>query len=200
MAHGVESPEAAAPRSRNRVAVEIAASVLAATTAFIGGNAANLPVWGIFVTWAGTFALGGPSRDVAKRLWLTMPIGSAAAMVIVASSSYLGPFFSAATAVQDLVLAICIFVFNGLMMSLGRVKLLSTVPGMFFGFSSYFATFFGGFGFAPHNLLAAWVSIVAMNALGPVFAFLNVRLTFPRRVASETNETVVGADTAAKPS
>jgi uncharacterized protein DUF1097 len=195
MGHGDESTATAAPRTRNRVAVEVAASVLAATTAFIGGNAANLPVWGIFVGWAGTFALGGPSRDVAKRLWLTMPIGSTGALVIVASSSYLGPFFSAATAVQDVVLAICIFVFNGLMMSLGRVKLLSTVPGMFFGFSSYFATYFGGFGFAPHNLWAAWVSVVAMNALGPVFAYLNARLTFPRRVGSAAQaETVTAAE------
>lgn len=194
MGHGDESSVAAAPPTRTRVAVEIAASVLAATTAFIGGNAANLPVWGIFVTWAGTFALGGPSRDVAKRLWLTMPIGSAAAMVICASSAYLGSFFSAATAVQDLVLAICIFVFNGLMMSLGRIKLLSTVPGMFFGFSSYFATYFGGFGFVPHNLLAAWVSVVAMNALGPVFAYLNVRLTFPRRLTSSAAESVTAAE------
>ncbi|MDT7594182.1 MAG: hypothetical protein QOH45_3713, partial [Pseudonocardiales bacterium] len=28
---------------------------------------------------------------------------------------------------------------------------------MFCGFASYFATVFGGFGFLPHNPLAAWL-------------------------------------------
>lgn len=52
---------------------------------------------------------------------------------------------------------------------------------MFFGFACFFATFFGGFGYDPGNAWAAWVSVVAMNALGPVFAYLSMRLTFPVR-------------------
>jgi hypothetical protein len=62
----------------------------------------------------------------------------------------------------------------------GRTRLFSLVPGMFFGFASYFATYFGGFGFAAHNPWAAWLSVAAMNALGPVFAYLSVKLAFPR--------------------
>ncbi|MGC4961879.1 hypothetical protein ACPXCG_07490 [Gordonia sp. DT218] len=50
------------------------------------------------------------------------------------------------------------------------------------GFASFFATFFGGFGFAPGNPWAAWVSVVAMNFLGPVFAYLSRRPAFPRPV------------------
>ncbi|MEV7404830.1 hypothetical protein AB0N93_31145 [Streptomyces sp. NPDC091267] len=53
------------------------------------------------------------------------------------------------------------------------------VPGMFFGFASHFATYFGVFGYDAGNPWAACICVVAVNALGPVFAYLSVRLTFP---------------------
>ena len=76
----------------------------------------------------------------------------------------------------DAVLAVIILVVNTALMYSGRTRVLALIPGMFLGFASYFATVFGGFGFAPQNPWAAWVSVLAMNALGPVFALVAHRV------------------------
>ena len=166
---------------RERIPHEIAASILAASTAFIGGTALNLPPWAIFIGWAGTFLSGGPSLAVARRMWLAMPAGSIFALVIVLVTQHLGNTLGSSRWGQDTVLAVTILVVNSVLMYSGRLRLLSLVPAMFFGFASYFATFFGGFGFKAGDPWAAWVSVVAMNALGPVFAYLATKLTFPVR-------------------
>ena len=74
-------------------------------------------------------------------------------------------------------LAQCVILFciNGAMMSLGRLPALAFVPGMFFGFASFFATFFGGFGPAPGNLIVALGATMLMNAIGPVYAWITAR-------------------------
>lgn len=169
---------------RDRIPHEFVASFLAGITAFIGGTALNLPPWAIFIGWAGTFLLGGPSWTNAGRLWMTMPVGSAFAMAIVVIDTHLGAVVGGGRWTQDLVLAVIIFVVNSILMFTGRLAAFSLIPGMFLGFASYFATFFGGFGFAHGNPWAAWVSVVAMNALGPVFAYLSHRLAFPRDTAT----------------
>ncbi|WP_405014764.1 DUF1097 domain-containing protein [Kitasatospora sp. NBC_01539] len=163
---------------RERIPHEIAASVLAASTAFIGGTALDLPPWAIFISWAATFLAGGPSLPVARRLWVAMPAGSFFALVIVLVMQRVGGLVSGQLA-RDAVLAAVILVVNTVLMYTGRLRLFSLVPGMFLGFASYFATFFGGFGFRAGDPWAAWLSVVAMNALGPVFAHLAGRLTFP---------------------
>lgn len=165
---------------RDRIPHEIVASVLAGLTAFIGGTALNLPPWAIFIGWAGTFLAGGPNLATARKLWLAMPAGSAFALVIVLIDQHAGTAFGSSRIAGDAVLALIILVVNSALMYTGRTRLFSLVPGMFFGFASYFATYFGGFGFARGNIWAAWVSVVAMNALGPVFAYLSVKLAFPR--------------------
>jgi len=166
-----------------RVPHEIAASLLAGLTAFIGGTALNLPPWAIFIGWAGTFLAGGPSLVVVRRLWAAMPAGSTFALIIVLVDQHIGTAFGHSRIAQDAVLALIILVVNSALMYTGRIGLFSLIPGMFFGFASFFATYFGGFGFHSGNPLAAWVSVVAMNFLGPVFAYLSTKLTFPRRAA-----------------
>ena len=177
---------------RERIPHEIVASVLAGATAFIGGNALHLPTWAIFISWAGMFLLGGkPTLRNATRLWAAMPIGSAFGLVIVLLDQRFGTLFGDGQAAQNTVLALLILVVNCALMYTGRTKLFGLVPGMFLGFASFFATCFGGFGFDPGNAWAAWVSVVLMNALGPVFAYLSRRLTFAR---PEPAGTVVEAD------
>lgn len=166
---------------RERIPHEIVASVLAGATAFIGGNALHLPTWAIFISWAGMFLLGSkPTLRNATRLWAAMPIGSAFGLVIVLLDQRLGTLFGEGQAAQNTVLALLILVVNCALMYTGRTRLFGLVPGMFLGFASFFATCFGGFGFDPGNAWAAWVSVVLMNALGPVFAYLSRRLTFAR--------------------
>ncbi|WP_233415235.1 DUF1097 domain-containing protein [Streptomyces sp. N35] len=170
---------APAPVLRERIPHEIVASVLAATTAFIGGNALHLPPWAIFIAWAGTFLLGGPNLANAKRLWCAMPMGSTFALIIVLLETNAGTAFGESQLARNFFAALCILVVNTTLMYTGRLPLFSLIPGMFFGFASYFATFFGGFGYDAGNAWSAWVCVIAMNALGPVFAWLSVRLAFP---------------------
>jgi hypothetical protein len=56
---------------------------------------------------------------------------------------------------------------------------LAFLPGMFFGFASYFATVFGGFGPVPHDPLMALLAVLPMNALGPVYVWLKHRYSAP---------------------
>ena len=65
-----------------RLPAEMVASLLAATTVVISLPPFNLPPWAVFVSWAGTFAAGGPKLDVLRRIWLAMPVGSTYAMII----------------------------------------------------------------------------------------------------------------------
>lgn len=157
---------------RPRIPNEVFSSILAASTAFIGGNLLNLPVWGIFVGWAATHLAGGPNRATLAKLWPAMAAGSTFALLIVLIDTQFGTVLGDAQWAKDTVLGITIFVVNTALMYAGRTRVLSLIPGMFFGFASYFATMFGGFGFATHNPFAAWLSVVLMNALGPVFALV----------------------------
>jgi len=59
-----------------RLPHELVASILAATTAFVGGNGLHLPHWAIFLAWVGTYPAGGPHLDVVKRPWATMRAGA----------------------------------------------------------------------------------------------------------------------------
>lgn len=153
---------------------EIVASALAVTTIFIGMLPWNLPPWAIFIAWAGTFAAGGPTRANMRKLWITMPIGSVTAFLIVLGFQWAGAAFGGGAAV----LAQCVILFclNGGMMLLGRIPAIGFVPGMFFGFACYFATLFGGFGPDPKSPVLALAACMAMNFLGPVYAWLTARL------------------------
>ena len=156
-----------------RLPVEVVASVLAAITVLIALPPYHLPPWAIFISWAGTFAAGGPTPAVLRRIWPALPVGSTYALAIVlcfdVASHYLtGPWFTAAQ------MAI-IFALNTCLMYTGRIPLFSFIPGMFFGFASFFATLFGNFGPDPGNPFIAWIATVSMTMLGPAFAWLTAR-------------------------
>ncbi len=156
-----------------KLPAEIVASALAVTTIFIVQLPGHLPPWAIFIAWAATFAAGGPKPEVMKKLWITMPIGSVVACIIVLGFKMAAQYFSG----PSLIAAECVILFclNGAMMSLGRLPAFAFIPGMFFGFASYFATFFGNFGPTPGDPFAALVAVLLMNALGPVYAWLTAR-------------------------
>ncbi len=157
--------------------VEVVASLLAVSTIIISLPPLNLPPWAIFIGWAGTFAMGGPNKENLKRIWPVMPIGSLAACLIVLGFTAASKFFSGHSLIgAQMVILFCL---NGAMMLLGRLPGLGFVPGMFFGFASYFATVFGGFGPIPHDPFASLGAAVSMNALGPVFAWLTTRFSAP---------------------
>lgn len=168
----------AAPSNWLNLPTEVAASLLAVTTVLIALPPANLPPWAIFIGWAGTYAAGGPRPDVLRKIWPVMPVGALTAFLIVlgfgiASRHFSGDAFIAAQMV-------ILFVLNAAQILLARlVHAFAFVPGLFFGFASYFATYFGGFGPHPHDAVWALVAVVAMNALGPLYAWLNMKLAAP---------------------
>lgn len=154
---------------------EIVASALAVTTIFISMLPWHLPPWAIFIAWAGTFAAGGPTPPVMRKLWITMPIGAVTAFLIVIGFRWADSALGGAAAL----FAHCIILFclNGMMMSLGRIPAIGFVPGMFFGFACFFATWFGKFGPDPTSPALALIACLAMNFLGPVYAWLTARLS-----------------------
>lgn len=169
---------AARPANWLNLPVEVAASLLAITTVLISLGPPHLPPWAIFIGWAGTFAMGGPTRENMKRIWAVMPLGSVAAFLIVLGFQQAATLFTgAAYVVAEMVI---LFVVNGAMISVARLSpVFAFVPGMFFGFATYFATFFGGFGPDSTSPVLALLAAVAMNALGPVYAWLNMKLAAP---------------------
>jgi hypothetical protein len=150
---------------------EVVASLLAVTTLFIPHH---LPPWAIFISWAAAFAMGGPSPANLKRLWPVLPIGSITGFLVVlgigkASTLFTGVSFTIA-------MCVVLFCLNAGQMLLSRfVPLFSFTPGMFFGFASFFATFFGNFGPVPGDPFISLLSTIGMNALGPLYAYITWR-------------------------
>lgn len=174
---------------------EIVASLLAVTTVIISLPPYHFPPWAIFIGWAGTFAAGGPTPAVLKKIWPVMPIGSFFAFLIVLAFGQASHYFAGAQfVVAQMVILFCLN--TGLLM-MARLPGLGFIPGMFFGFASYFATFFGGFGPAPHDSLAALWAVILMNGLGPAYAWMNVKFAAPHGPNAGTE--TVKSDTAATP-
>jgi hypothetical protein len=158
---------------------EFAASLLAITTVPMGLPPTHLPPWAVFISWAGTFAAGGPKPEVLRKLAPTQPVGSLVAMVIVLCFGAAADALPAGAPTVFAEMGI-LFVLNSAMIFLARVvPALSFVPGMFFGFASYFATYFGGFCLEAGNEFHALWAAVAMNAVGLLYAWLNVKMMRP---------------------
>ena len=152
-----------------RMPIEISATLLAASTIFIGGASLNLPTWGIFLGWAAVSLSGGPSRSSLFALGRTLPVGA----VFALGTRWLQGFLAAAAGPAVPAWApglAAILVMNPVMLLLGRIRALSLVPGMFIGFSTVLATHFGNFGPAPGSIVAAFLCGLGMNLLGLGFA------------------------------
>ncbi|MGP3961219.1 DUF1097 domain-containing protein [Nonomuraea sp. 3N208] len=173
---------------RIRLPHEVSASIVAFATVFLAMSPLNLPTWAIFITWAGTFLLGGPTKANAVKLITATTAGAGFGVVAILLNRATGNMFGTGSFGQTVALGLVIFVVNGTLLAAGRLQVLSLIPGMFFGFASLFATYFGGFGFASDNLAAAFVSSAAMSALGPLCAFLGLRLMFAPAEQPEERE------------
>ena len=164
---------------------EVSASIVAFATVFLLMSPLGMPTWAIFVTWAGTFLQGGPSRANAISMLTATTTGAGFGVVAVLLNRETGTMFGTGAFARTLALGVVIFVVNGTLLATGRLRPFALVPGMFFGFASLFATYFGGFGFDAGNLGAAFVSAAGMCALGPLCAALGLRLTFASPAAPE---------------
>jgi len=156
---------------------EISASLLAILTVPLSLPPTHLPPWAVFIAWAGTFAAGGPKPENLRKLAFAMPVGSFFAMLIVLMFSAASEIVPAG-APYVLTEMVILFVMNSLLLFVARiVPALSFIPGMFFGFASYFATYFGGWGLTEQNAFHALWAAVLMNLVGLLFAYVNVKTT-----------------------
>jgi hypothetical protein len=113
-----------------------------------------------------------------------MPVGATYALIIVLIDERYGDFLGTSTLARNTALALVILVVNTALMFTGRIKTFAMIPGMFFGFAAFFATYYGGFGWDTSNPWVAWVCVISMTALGPVYAWLAEWLVKPPRAHS----------------
>ncbi|WP_427005925.1 DUF1097 domain-containing protein [Pseudarthrobacter sp. H2] len=148
---------------RFRLPVEVSATLLAASTVFVG--MAGLPAWGIFLGWAATSLCGGPTGRVVAVLWRTLPLGAVFAVATAFLQGWLAGVFGPDVPVWASLL-LAILVMNPGMLLLGRIRALSLIPGMFIGFSTVLATQAGHFGPVPGNIMWSAACGLAMNLVG----------------------------------
>ena len=146
----------------------------------------NFPAWAVFITWAGYFALGGggpgKSLGVYKKMYPCIVWGAFWGMVAGLGFMYLNPLVNG-LGMTLLLDGVIIFLVNQpILWGAKLTNIFSTAPASFFGFATFFATYFGGFGFEANFIYAAFLSGVACNFIGPIWGYLQVYLTFPIEV------------------
>ncbi|RZU66860.1 uncharacterized protein DUF1097 [Microterricola gilva] len=172
-----QAPIEAGRAGRFRLALppEIAATLLAVSTVALGALL-GLPTYGIFLGWAaaGLAGTGRPARlpVLARCLAVGAVFGAGTLAATSALESVLGPDVP-----QWVCAAVVLAVANPLMIMVGRAPALSSVPGMFIGFSTLFAVFFSNTAAVSGNIVAALLVTVSMNLTGLAFYLIYNRLT-----------------------
>lgn len=162
-------------RFRLALPPEIAATLLAVSTVVLGA-ALGLPTYGIFLGWAAA-GLAGTGRAtrlpvLGRCLAIGAVFGAGTLAATTALETVLGPD------VPQWVSAVAVLaIANPLMIVVGRAPALSSVPGMFIGFSTLFAVYLGTTASISGDIIAALLVTVAMNLTGLVFYALYNRLT-----------------------
>lgn len=169
---------------RNRIPKEISASILAASTVLIALLPLNLPTWAIFLGWSGTFAAGGPNKEILSKIYPTMFIGTLTGFVVAFANYWIGLNFTGGMIIFMEMVAI--FILNAIAISFTRIKKIAFIPGIFFGFIIYAGTLYGGWGPVEGNRWYALLAAIIVILIGPLYAWLNMKLSFP--VEDETIE------------
>ncbi len=172
-----QAPTAGARAGRFRLALppEIAATMLAVSTVVVGALL-GLPTYGIFLGWAaaGLAGTGRPAR--LPVLGRCLAIGAVFGAGTLAATSALGTLLG--PDVPQWVCAVAVLaIANPLMIVVGRAPAVSSVPGMFIGFSTLFAVYLGTTAPISGDIIAALLVTVSMNLTGLVFYVLYNRLT-----------------------
>jgi hypothetical protein len=189
---------------KERIPAAITGGILAAFTVFLAWPgllspplALNFGAWGIFITWAGYFAAGGKgpgnSKAIIKKMYPAIIWGSFWGFV----AGVIFTYYNSSMGSQLNILLfdfLIIFLVNQPILWGGKFwKGFSYTPACFYGFATFFATFFGGFGLDPGQVVVAWLSGLLMNLLGPLWAHMQVLFTASYDV--EESDTPAEAET-----
>ena len=183
---------------RERIPAAITGGILAAFTVFMAvpnilpaPYALNFGAWGIFITWAGYFAAGGggpgKTKEVYKKMYPAIAWGSFWGFVAGVLFTLYNPGFGQDyTAMLAFDFVVIFMVNQPILWGSKYWGPIKYTPANFYGFATFFATYFGSFGLSPgfglQYVWIAWLSGLLMNFLGPIWAYLQVYLTFPKEV------------------
>lgn len=154
------------------------------------------PPWAVFITWAGYFAAGGGGKGQGmptfKKMYVAILWGDIWGLFGGLGIVFLVGSMSLSLPVSLLLDGIVIFLVNQPILwgtrYWGPIKY---TPAIFYGFATFFSTYFGGFGFYPGpvnhyaTIVSAFITAYLANAVGPLFGYLQVRLARIREVPVE---------------
>jgi hypothetical protein len=183
---------------KERIPAAITGGILAAFTVFLSVSgvlsapyAWNFGAWAIFITWAGYFAAGGggpgKSKSTFKKIYPCIIWGSFWGFIAGVAFTYVNPTFGSDTTSLLIFDFVVIFLVNQpILWGSKYIKTLAYTPAHFYGFATFFATYFGAFGLMPGfggtEVLVAWLSGLFMNLLGPIWGYMQVYFTFSKEV------------------
>ncbi|ALM74646.1 DUF1097 domain-containing protein [Thermococcus barophilus] len=162
-----------------KIPIEFTVAYLAALSLLLGIEKLSLPVWAVFVTWAGYFVLGA-DESAFKTIYKCTPLGALFGLIAVIGFHYA---INAMPSVHWVIPCMIVefIVVLVLMVVISKFNFLG--GAVFWAFASYFGTYYGGFylktqGFFSAAVVAMISSMIA-NFLGPVFGYLSIKLSMP---------------------
>lgn len=164
---------------KSRIPIELTVPVLAALSCLLMLVGVGIPVWAVFIGWAWYFALGA-TPAAFKQIYPVIIPGA----VLAGLCFWLIGFFPqfGITGMAATMLAVLITVI--LLMLMLRIPATSASLPAFNAYSTVFALYaipngFPDLGISPILSCVIWAIIA--NALGPIFGYLSIALTFPKK-------------------
>jgi len=165
-----------------KIPIEFTVAYLAALSLILGIEYFKLPVWAVFVTWAGYFVLGA-DKKAFETIYKAVPLGGLFGLIAVIGFDYL---IKAMPFVHWVVPCMIVEFIDVLILMFIITKFGFVGGAVFWAFASYFGTYYGGFYFKSGNLFGdaflALISEMIANFLGPVFGYLSIKLSLPYTV------------------
>ncbi|MHB8172222.1 MAG: DUF1097 domain-containing protein [Thermincolia bacterium] len=150
------------------IALAVAAGVLAVPWVYLFVMVFSLPVWVSFIASGSYFAAGGQVEGL-KKAGATVILGVIYGAITAAIWLSIGGPNAATPAMIWLLSAVVgVVVFIAVVES--KIDALSFVPGIFFGFGSYFGVFLGKVDMA--NILPSSIDTLLSVVIGIVFAYI----------------------------
>jgi hypothetical protein len=166
--------------------LEIPVALLAALTIVFSFPTLNLPVWAVYIAWAGTLLFGKGTKKSFTHLYPALILGTSWGALCFLLVSSITLFLKADAWLTLLITMVVVAVAAITLLLLRHVPLFTVTPAAFLGFASFDAAQAGAFGPFPHALFSVWLSVTLMLLLGPLLVCATEWLTFPRR-ARETS-------------
>src|SRR5713226_9604254 len=95
---------------RSRIPLASSVGILGALTLLLALAPLNLPIYGIFVFWGGTFLLGSPNLEGVKKMVPPAILGTIFGVVLLLLFQYIDPIAGTSVPLATLINIIILFV------------------------------------------------------------------------------------------